>query len=362
MRFMRPARRLPLRARLAVGTAVAAFIASAVLAVFINAAALLLLRSVEAPPPHGIPAETWHLLGEIRVESLVGLGLAALLAGASSYWLAGRVLRPLRQVSQAALEVDTKTLDRRLARQGPRDELKELADHFDGMLDRLQRAFVREHAFVADASHELRTPLTVARANLEVVHLDPLANLDDYREMADALEVSLVRLERLVHDLLILASTECAPAREEAFLVPTIEDVLVDLRAIADQQGVRVSFKAGEQLPVVGDAELLQRALQNIIENAIQYNHRGGTVSIHMRRDGARVVIEIADTGMGISAADLPYIFDRFYRADQSRSRRRGGAGLGLALTREIVRRHGGEITVESRLDNGTTFRVFLPA
>lgn len=360
MRSWRRGRLLTLRARLALWTAAAVFISSAALTLFINAAALLLLRSVKAPPPRGIPAETWHLLNQIRLESLLGLGLVTLLGWAGSYWLAGRVLRPLRDVSRTALAIDTDTLDTRLALQGPSDELTELADRFDAMLDRLQMAFAREHEFVADASHELRTPLAAARANLEVVHLDPSSGLDDYREMAEALDVALIRLERLVTDLLILASGEATPIHEDVLLAPLLEDILVDLRPMASKQGVQTSYVAAEQLIVSGDPDLLRRAFKNLIENAIRYNRPGGSVTIHMRNIDSGVVVEVADTGIGIPATALPHIFERFYRVEQSRSRHRGGAGLGLALAREIVRRHGGDILVESQLDSGTTFSVLL--
>lgn len=362
MRIRRSTRRLTLRARLALWTTAAAFVASAALAVFINSATLFLLRTVKVPPPRGIPAETWHVLNQIRLDSLLGLGLVAVLGWAGSYWLAGRALRPLRDVSQAALEIDTGTLDRRLAFQGPRDELKELADRFDGMLDRLQSAFERESEFVADAAHELRTPLASARANLELVRFEPSSTVQDYSEMADILEVALTRLERLASDLLILASGEASLTREEVLLAPLIEDILVDLRPVAGHEGVKVSYGTTEQLIIQGDPELLHRAFQNLIENAIQYNRPAGTVTIHLRKHQSGAAVEIADTGMGIGPEDLPNIFERFYRVEHSRSRHRGGAGLGLALAKEVVRRHGGDITVESILDAGTTFTVLLPS
>ncbi|MGI8824821.1 MAG: sensor histidine kinase [Chloroflexota bacterium] len=361
MRFGRPGRSLTLRARLALWTAAAAFVCSAGLALFINSTTVLVLRSVKAPPPRGIPAETWQVVNQIRLDSVLGLGLVAAICWTASYWFAGHALRPLRQVSQAAVAIDTGTLGRRLAFQGPCDELKELADRFDAMLDRLQVAFAREHEFVADVSHELRTPLAVSRANLEMAHLDPFSTVHDYREMADTLEAALARLERLASDLLILASDEVSLTRETVFLAPLIEDILVDLRPVADGQGIKISYGSNEQLIVHGDPQLLTRAFQNLIENAIHYNHPDGTVGIHLRQHEAGAAIEIADTGIGIRPEDLPYIFERFYRVDRSRSRHRGGAGLGLALVREVVRRYGGDIRVESRPDIGTSFTVLLP-
>jgi len=362
MRSRRRDRGVTLRSRLSLFVAAVTLICTTALAVFINAGTLLLLRSIKAPPPRGIPAETWHLLNQVRVDSLLGLGLVAVLGWVGSYWVAGRALRPLREVSRAALEIDTDTLDKRLALRGPRDELTEMADRFDAMLDRLQTAFVREQEFVADASHELRTPLSAARANLEVVHLDPSSSLDDYREMADMLDSALVRLERLVTNLLILASGDALSPVKEVFLVPLVEDILADVHSVASTLGVHVSYVATEQLIVSGDPELLRRAFKNLIENAVHYNRPNGTVVVGMLKLDARVVVEVADTGIGMPSTDLPHIFERFYRIEQSRSRHLGGAGLGLALACEIVRRHGGEILVESQVGSGTTFRVLLPA
>jgi len=169
--------------------------------------------------------------------------------------------------------------------------------------------------------------------------------------MADALEAALLRLECLVTALLILASGESTPVHEDVLLVPLIEDILMDLRPISSTQGVQVSYVAAEQLIVSGDPDLLRRAFQNLVENAIRCNRPGGTVTISMRRLDAGVVVEVAETGIGIPPTALPHIFERFYRVEQSRSRHRGGAGLGLALAREIARRHGGDILVESRLE-----------
>jgi signal transduction histidine kinase len=301
------------------------------------------------------------MLRYLRAVSVAGLGVVAVLGGAATYWLAGRVLQPVRDISQAARRVSAQTLDTRLALDGPHDELKELADTFDTMLERLQRAFKQQRRFVADAAHELRTPLATLRTNLEVVRADPTASPAAYRQMAVTLERSLGRLERLVEDLLVLAREEHITARQEIALGPLLEEVLLDLRPMADERLVVVEYSGALDLSVRGDEALLSRVFHNVVENGIRYNRPGGTVAIAIRRQDTWAVVTVADSGIGIPPEDQPQIFERFYRVDRSRARHTGGLGLGLAIAADVVRRHGGTICVESTLGVGSTFTIRLP-
>lgn len=300
-------------------------------------------------------------LGQLRVISLIGLALMAVLGSAGAYWLAERTLRPVREVSQTAKRIGASTLNTRLVLAGPEDELKELADAFNAMLDRLEGAFAQQSRFVADAAHELRTPLATLRTNLEVISTNPDVTLEDYREMVITLERALMRLERLVAGLLVLAQGEKEVIKEELVLGPLLEEVLLALTPLADERRVTLRLKGKPEVPVYGDGPLLARAFANLVENGIRYNRPDGEVVVTISDDDDWAVVTIADTGIGIPAEEQVHIFDRFYRVDRSRTWHHGGAGLGLSIAAHVVQQHGGQIQVESTPGLGSTFTVRLP-
>lgn len=253
------------------------------------------------------------------------------------------------------------TLDRRLALDGPPDEVKELADAFDRLLERLERSFEQQSRFVSDAAHELRTPLATLRTNLELVLSNPHATLADYREMASALERALERLERLVNDLLLLARGEKDIRVESVYLEVLIGDVIQELELLAQSYQVSLRCNITDEAVVQADAPLLAQAISNLVRNGIHYNHPGGSVTVTVHREADGVAISVEDTGIGIAPEEKSHIFERFYRIDQSRARHRGGSGLGLSIAAHIVQLHGGHIQVESTPGAGSTFTVWLP-
>jgi heavy metal sensor kinase len=381
-------RRLPLRLRLALWSAGLVLILSFALLLFINTTALerfpniiryhILMTATTtqagtaatSPFPRPAAGDLYRrsanpleiaILLELRNISLIGLAVVAVLGGAGAYWLAGMALRPVRRVSEAARRIRANTLDIRLALDGPNDEVKELADTFDAMLERLQGTFELQNRFVADVAHELRTPLASLRTNLEVVASDPQADLEDYRAMAVTQERALTRLERLVADLLILATTEQQQPSEAVTLASLLEEAICDLEYAASLRQVELQLVHDVDVVVRGNEPLLARAFSNLIENAIYYNHTGGKVTVTIDRKDTWAVILVADTGIGIPLEKQSRIFDRFYRADCSRARHKGGAGLGLSIVSAIVQQHRGRIQVESTPDVGSTFTVLLP-
>ena len=301
------------------------------------------------------------LLQELQSASLVGLGLVALLSGVGAYWLAGVALRPVRQVREAAQKVSVSTLHTRLALEGPEDEVKELADTFDDMLERLEQNFARQSRFVADVAHELRTPLASLRTNMEVVTTDEEATLSDYRAMSAAQERALTRLECLVSDLLILAKSEQPIVCSEVALTPLIEEVFYDLECEAAHSQISLHASNESEVLVHGNGPLLTRVLSNLVANGIYYNRPGGEVAVTVERKDAWAIVRVVDTGIGIDAARQAYVFDRFYRVDSSRARHKGGAGLGLSIVSAIVQQHNGSVQVESTPGTGSIFTLFLP-
>ncbi|MFL5626191.1 MAG: sensor histidine kinase [Ktedonobacteraceae bacterium] len=379
-------RLLPLRLRLALWSAALVLVLSFGLLLFINSAAIAnfprvitgntatVVRSdrnrrvncsavTQLTCIFGRPANPLELalFLELRNISLIGLVLTAVLGGAGAYWLAGIALHPVRKVSDAARRISADTLDTRLAIDGPRDEVKELADTFDTMLERLERTFEVQGRFVADVAHELRTPLASLRTNLEVVAADPDATLKDYRTMAATQERALTRLERLVADLLILATSEQALARDEVTLGTLLEEVIIDLKPTADTQQIKCQLNNEVDVVVHGDASLLTRVFSNLVENGIYYNHPGEEVVVTLDQKDGWAVVTVADTGVGMAIEQQAHIFERFYRIDRSHARHKGGVGLGLSIVSTIVQQHGGKVQVESTVGKGSIFTVLLP-
>jgi signal transduction histidine kinase len=289
------------------------------------------------------------------------LVLVVLLWSFSTYLLVGVTLQPVKEISRAAGQISANTLDSGFVLNESDEEFKEVSEAFNSMLNRLQQAFEQQGQFVADAAHELRTPIATLRTNLEVVYLDPQADLAEYKSMAATLERTLTRLERLTEDLLILATQNQSLLREEIALTPLLQNLLLELQPIAEEKGVTLQLENGSNPVVHGDKALLAQAFSNLIENGIYYNRSGGKVLITLSRKENWAIVNVADNGIGISKEEQEHIFNRFYRVDSSRARRKGGAGLGLSIVEHIVKQHGGLVRVESVESIGSAFKVHLP-
>ncbi len=297
----------------------------------------------------------------IRLLSVIGLVTISGLGFLASKWVAQKSLQPVNQISENALQISVRNLDQRLNYQGAKDEIKTLADAFDLMLQRLQINFEDQSEFISNLAHELRTPLTSLRMNLEVLNADPQATLEDYYDFSAAAERALIRLERLVEDLLLLAKAEKEIDQRHIILGVMFEDILEELEPIAERNNIMLKMSGDLELEVLGDPVLLHRAFANLVENGIHYNHPGGFVEITSRKKSNQIVIEITDNGPGISAQQQTHIFERFYRGDAGK-KNNNGKGLGLAIAAHIINLHNGGIEVESALGNGSTFRIFLHA
>jgi two-component system, OmpR family, sensor kinase len=303
------------------------------------------------------------LTGYLRLVMFAEGGVAAVLAGIIGYRFVRGGLAPINEVIRLAKEIEAHDLRRRLHLPHSPTEVQNLVETFNGMLERLNAAFDSQRRFVADASHELRTPLTAMRGNIDVLLMDESLT-QDQRQSLQQLSGESARLSRLVSNLLLLA-------RSDAIEPPVLKRRQVDLdilmleiyrqtRFIGD--GVHIRLGHEDQISVLGDADELKQLFLNLADNAIKYTPKGGDVSLSLFREDGWAKVSVTDTGLGIPAEDLPHIFERFYRVDKSRSRDKGGTGLGLAIADWIAARHGGKITVESALGQGSTFTVWLPA
>lgn len=296
--------------------------------------------------------------------ALVVLMLAAmLLSGLAAWLLTGRSLAPLASVTRLAAQI-TKAddLSRRIPFSGnPGDEVGQLIQSFNATLERLEDLFTRQRRFLADVSHELRTPLTVIKGNVGLIR--KLGEADE--ESLEGIEQEVDRLTRMVGDLLLLAQAESgrlplalAPVEIDTLLL----EVFQQMRLVAGEK-IQMRMTEIDQVQAVGDPDRLKQVLLNLVGNAIQYTPPGGTVSLLLRKTGSQAQIIINDTGPGIPAADLPHIFERFYRGEKSRKRSgaASGYGLGLSIAYWIVKAHGGTIEVSSQEGKGSTFCVWLP-
>ena len=295
-----------------------------------------------------------------RLKSLwVGLlVLSAILAAIGGMIISGRALRPLREITRTAREIGGGDLTKRLAFTG-NDEIAELAGAFNEMTDSLERAFAREKRFTSDVSHELRTPLAVITANAENAEQED--KLEAYRRANATILQKSRHLQRMISQILTFArEREHADAMrlEETDLRRALRDLADEAAEWAEEKGIAVETDVSDAPAIQADQMLLTRLFLNLLENAVKYGRAGGWIRVRAHRSGEMAVISICDNGEGISEADLPHIFQRFYRGDRARSGE--GAGLGLSFAEMIVRLHHGKIAANS-VQGETCFVVELP-
>jgi signal transduction histidine kinase len=279
-----------------------------------------------------------------------------------SWFFTARALSPLVDITESALRISgADDLSQRIPQRGPEnDEMGRLVTAFNDTLGRLEQLFSSQQRFLADVSHELRTPLTVIKGNADLMRR--MAKVD--KESLDNIEDEADRLTRLVGDLLLEAQAESgklplhfAPVELDTLLL----EVFKEMRILARER-VQLKLPEIDQIVINGDRDRLKQVLINLVANAIKYTPQGGEVYLSLGKVGDNARLIVRDTGLGIPAEDLPHIFERFYRAEKSRSRSKvGGFGLGLSIAYWIVNHHGGQIEVDSAEGKGTTFCIYLP-
>jgi heavy metal sensor kinase len=312
-------------------------------------------------------------LGVVRRFGLLLLLSSPILIAAAAtvgHWTAGRALAPVLAITTAARTIDAADLSRRIAMPESRDELRYLAETLNGMLARIESAFRKTVEFTANASHELRTPLAVIRATAEVALMrHPATESDSLNTDRAALRRILREAERntkLLEELLRLARADSGTASVHLAtldLVETCRTICQQCEPLAARRGLKLYFLPGRESALIsGDARLLESLLLILLDNALKYTPAGGLVEVSLvAASDERAICHVRDTGIGIAEADLPHIFERFFRSDRARTREEGGSGLGLAIADWIISAHHGSIEVESTLGSGSTFRIVLP-
>ena len=306
---------------------------------------------------------TYHLVQ----DAALGLLAVTVMSGVVGAVMSGRLLRRVRRVTAAAKAASDTNLGLRLNLPGPRDEIKELADTFDAMLTRLEAGIQAQRRFVANASHELRTPLAVARTATEVTLAKPHATVEQLRTMGEQAHAAMIRAQRLVDSLLLLArSDQDLGTGEVDDLADLVAEAVDQTAALAAAGEVRVRTELG-QAPVSGDVALLGRAVANLVENAVRHNHASGEVLVKTGVLGGRSRMTVANTGQDLSTMDVQRFFEPFQRGDRTRLDGDGGAGagLGLSIVAAVARAHGGTVCAEARplsIGGGLVVTLELPA
>lgn len=298
-------------------------------------------------------------IARLRVSLLLILPVILLASVSAGYWLAGRSLRPLLEISNGLAAIKPRELNRRLHVLSRDTEVTRLAGAINGLLERIERAAEAERRFAADAAHELRTPLTLLRSGIELALNRPRSAA----AYAEALNMALrdtIALGTMADELLALTrlDQERTMAVEPIDWPTLIKDVIATIEPLAEAKHLILSTRLAQPTMIEGNRNHLKRLLNNLIANALEFTPEYGRIEISLQAYDSRVVLSISDNGSGIAETDLPFIFDRFFRG---RGRREMGSGLGLSLCREITKLHGGELTAANRVGGGAEFRVVLP-
>lgn len=286
---------------------------------------------------------------------------ATMLAGIFLTWImAGRALKPVKTLAGAIDTIDAHNLSARIDNIQTHDEIRQLADSFNHMLDKLEQAFEQQRTFSVNAAHELKTPLAAIRTNLEVLALEAEPTSADYQETLEVIGRNTDRLIDLVGDLLELNDQQHIELHECIATQPMLDQLLFEQAAAIEAKHLAVTID--NQLPeIYANRHLLTSALGNLLENAVKYQRPFGKITLSLSQEQDNALITVWDDGPGIAADQLPHIFDPFYRCDPSRCSKINGSGLGLSLVRTIIERHGGQVTVQSDLEHGTCFTIRLP-
>lgn len=293
---------------------------------------------------------------------LVTMALLIALAAGVGWFMARRAVSGVEAITRTAQGISGGTLERRVPVRGRGDEIDRLAMTFNQMLDRIETLVTEIKQMGDNIAHDLKSPLTRIRGSAEVA-LTTGKSLAEYEAMAAGAIEECDRLLDMINTMLMISRTEAGverPSRAPVDLATLIREACELFGTMAEDRGVGLTCSVPERCEVSGDIRMLQRMIANLLDNAVKYTGQGGSVTVSLAEEGGENrVIRVKDTGIGIPAGDLPRIFERFYRGDQSRST--AGTGLGLSLARAIVRAHGGEITAASRPGEGSLFTVTLP-
>lgn len=291
------------------------------------------------------------------VFSLFYLAIVVVVSMIAAYYLAGRAMRPISKLNDQIETMDGKSLSKRLDNPQTKDEIENLTLSFNKLFERLERDFERERRFSSNAAHELKTPLTTIQTSAQVLKLSDTPEIEEYRENLDITLQSVKRLSHVLDGLLLLGQPNVEVTFEALNLCETLHRIKKELEPCYREKNITLTYDL-QSGTLTGNPLLLYRVFFNLIENAYKYTNNGGTITINTYNEGMETIVCISDTGIGIPEEDIPHIFEPFYRADKSRSRKIAGAGLGLSIAKDILDLHKARISVTSHKEGGTVVEV----
>lgn len=376
-------KKLPLRWRLTFITALLITVCCIGLTVVLNFSAYRLVNSIDAAvittPAQGIGdapisnAENSEMVHSMdaenlqqakqgyRTESIIYTIIAVLIGSALTYYISGKALRPVKALNQKVKNMNVHNLSQTLEVPPTKDEISELTQSFNEMTHKLEEAFLMQQRFSASAAHELRTPLAVLQTKIDVFNKKEQHTVEEYNALVSVMEKQTIRFRGLVSNLLDMTNMDDDYEQQVILLSDLFEDIFDELSHTANEKHVTLSMQCDEN-SVYGNADLLYRAFYNLVENAMKYNVQSGKVEVSAYSCGeSKVEVSIKDTGIGIPDHLKKHIFEPFYRVDKSRSRKMGGAGLGLSIVDSIIKKHNGTVMVSNNESSGTCFTVMLP-
>lgn len=314
---------------------------------------------IELQPDENFSNVVNNISVEFWIKSLLITLIITLISSSLIFWIIGNALEPLKKFGKQIEEIQAKNLQSPTVSTDGSIEIVRLSNAFNEMLKRLNNTFSAQKQFSANAAHELRTPLAVIRTKLEVFEKSEHFEIRDYMEIITMVRMQTDRLSHVIDLLLEMTELQSAKRSDRIQLAEIVEEVICDLASVGDKKNISLIQKSGDA-QITGNDTLIYRAIYNLVENAIKYNREGGKVTVEVTQNGKFANILISDTGSGINPSDCKHIFEPFFRVDKSRSRDLGGAGLGLALVKEIAQQHGGDVRVVQSSESGTQIELML--
>ena len=288
--------------------------------------------------------------------------LVVIIGGMCTYFVVNNALIPIVELNKNIKKINEDNLTSNLSVKGPNDEIKELTISFNKMIAKLENAFVSQKRFNSSVAHELKTPLAVIKTNIDVLKSSNCKSLEEYDKTLAVVEKSILKMNLIIETLLDIIRQENAPLNEIVSIDEILEDIVDDLSIIANKKNIKLKLNSYNiKNKIKGNEIMLYRAFYNVIENSIKYNKINGSIDILCYQDLNTIEVKVIDTGSGIKEEDYDEIFKPFYRCEGINSYSKNGVGLGLSLTQSVIKLHGGEIKVKSKLNEGTEFTFILP-
>ena len=294
--------------------------------------------------------------------SIIAFILVVTIGGMCTYFVVNNALIPIVELNKNIKKINEDNLNSNLSIKGANDEIKELTISFNKMIAKLENAFASQKRFNSSVAHELKTPLAVIKTNIDVLKSSNCKSLEEYDKTLAVVEKSILKMNLIIERLLDIIRQENAPLNEIVSIDEILEDIVDDLSIIANKKNIKLKLNSYNiKNKIKGNEIMLYRAFYNVIENSIKYNKINGSIDILCYQDLNTIEVKVIDTGSGIKEEDYDEIFKPFYRCEGINSYSKNGIGLGLSLTQSVIKLHGGEINVKSKLNEGTEFTFILP-